>query len=94
MVTFFFKKSRYRSYAAGRTVSCSSSIVTKFEKIVEYEDVCVGDTFAARVRGNRFIQYDNNTNCLTEDLTAYASVEAAMSMVAGTARSMGVTVEE
>ena len=34
------------------------------EKIVEYEDVCVGDTFAARVRGNRFIQYDNNTNCL------------------------------
>ena len=52
--------------------------LTKFEKIVEYEDVCVGDTFAARVRGNRFIQYDNNTNCLTEDLTAYASVEAAI----------------
>jgi len=51
---------------------------TKFEKIVEYEDVRVGDTFAARVRGNRFIQYDNNTNCLTEDLTAYASVEAAV----------------
>ena len=52
--------------------------LTKFEKIVEYEDVRVGDTFAARVRGNRFIQYDNNTNCLTEDLTAYASVEAAV----------------
>ncbi|MBO5020274.1 MAG: right-handed parallel beta-helix repeat-containing protein [Clostridia bacterium] len=52
--------------------------LTKFEKIVEYADVCVGDTFAARVRGNRFIQYDNNTNCLTEDLTAYASVEAAV----------------
>ncbi|MBE6728431.1 MAG: right-handed parallel beta-helix repeat-containing protein, partial [Ruminococcaceae bacterium] len=43
-----------------------------------YSNIQVGDTFAARVRGNRFIQYDNNTNCLTEDLTAYSSVEAAI----------------
>ena len=49
---------------------------TKFELTEELEDVKVGDTFACRVKGNRYMQYWDNTECLMEDVTAYVSVEA------------------
>ena len=49
---------------------------TKFELTEQLEDVKVGDTFACRVKGNRYMQYWDNTECLMEDVTAYVSVEA------------------
>ena len=49
---------------------------TQSEYTEFFESVQEGDTFACRVRGNRYIQFHDNTECLMEDITAYSSVEA------------------
>lgn len=66
--------SGYANFTGGREYLGNNQ--TKFTDTEVFGDVKVGDTFACRVRGNRYIQFHDNTECLMEDITAYSSVEA------------------